>query len=371
MSEAFRLHFLPTKALRTGLRPAFRPLRADLCHQSLAREIDVGQGQRNEGAIGVLRQTAIAHLREAPQALDDSKHVLNPSTDLRLVAILAARYLVNFARTARTLIGEVTCLGGLVTDQRFLARIGAISIDALLLPMQQFRQRMFVVDVGRRDHRAMCQAALTIDPDVQLHAEIPLLAFARLMHLRVARLLLVLGRAGGGDQRRVHDGAARKLHTAGLQHPPHLGEEPLTQLVLLKQAPEFEQRCRIRYGFAAQINAHKATQAGAVIQSLFASEVGQIEPVLHEVNPQHALQTNRRATVAAFRVIRFDYRTQFGPRNDGVHRVKKLVASRAFASGLEPRTLIRGHRERLLLHCLLPFSLLVRSITLDAHKRWT
>jgi hypothetical protein len=114
VSEAFRLHFLPTMALRTGLRPAFRPLRAYLCHQSPAREIDVGQRQRDKGAIGVLCQTAIAHLREAPKALDDGKHVLNPSTDLRLVAILAARYLVNFARTARTLIGEVACLGGLV-----------------------------------------------------------------------------------------------------------------------------------------------------------------------------------------------------------------------------------------------------------------
>lgn len=193
MSEALRLHFLPTWALRTGLRPALRPLGAYLCHQSPAREIDVVQRQRDEGAIGVLRQTAIAaYLREAPQALDDSKHVLNPSPDLRLVAILAARYLVNFAHAVRTLIGEVAC-----TDQRFLARIGAISIDALLLPMQQFRQRMVVVHVGRRDHRAMCQAALTIDPNVQLHAEMPLLSFARLMHLGVARLLLVFRLAGG------------------------------------------------------------------------------------------------------------------------------------------------------------------------------
>lgn len=85
----------------------------------------------------------------------------------------------------------------------------------------------------------MCQAALTIDPDVQLHAEIRLLSFARLMHLGVARLLLVFGRARRGDQRRVHDSAAGKLHTAGLQQPPHLGEEPFTQLVLLKQALEF------------------------------------------------------------------------------------------------------------------------------------
>jgi len=102
-----------------GRRPAFRPLRAYLGHQSPAREIDIGQRHRDEGAIAVLRQTATAYLRQAPQALDDSKHVLNPSRDRRLVAILAARYLVNFAGAARTLIGDVACLGGLVTVSTF------------------------------------------------------------------------------------------------------------------------------------------------------------------------------------------------------------------------------------------------------------
>jgi hypothetical protein len=52
----------------------------------------------------------------------------------------------------------------------------------------------------------------------------------------------------------------------------------------------------------AQIDAHKTTQARAVVQRLLASKVGQVEPVLDEVNPQHALQTNGRATIATFRV---------------------------------------------------------------------
>jgi len=42
--EAFRLFFLPTRALRMSLRPAVCPLRADLWHQSSAREMDENNG---------------------------------------------------------------------------------------------------------------------------------------------------------------------------------------------------------------------------------------------------------------------------------------------------------------------------------------
>ena len=39
--------------------------------------------------------------------------------------------------------------------------------------------------IGRRDHSAVRQAALTVDPNMQLHAEIPLPAFPGLVHLGV------------------------------------------------------------------------------------------------------------------------------------------------------------------------------------------
>ena len=43
----------------------------------------------------------------------------------------------------------------------------------------------------------MGQATLGIDTNVGLHAKVPLIAFLGLMHLRIALLLFVLGRAGG------------------------------------------------------------------------------------------------------------------------------------------------------------------------------
>src|ERR1700689_2273080 len=124
VSGALTFGFRPFWAIRTGLWPAFRPLRADLCHQSPAPEIDVGQGQRYKSTVGVLCQPSIALLGETPQALDVCEFMFDPGPDLRLVAIFAARFLVDFARTARTLIGEVACLWRFAANQRFLARIG-------------------------------------------------------------------------------------------------------------------------------------------------------------------------------------------------------------------------------------------------------
>ncbi|MGF6504234.1 hypothetical protein OKW26_000037 [Paraburkholderia sp. 32] len=78
--------------------------------------------------------------------------------------------------------------------------------------------------------------------------------------------------------------------------------------------------------------------------------------MLHEVDPQHALQTDRLAAIAALRIMRLDHRAQLRPWHDRVHRVEKLVAPRAFAVRLETRSLIGCHRQRLLLHPVSPSS---------------
>ena len=45
-------------------------------------------------------------------------------------------------------------------------------------------------------------------------------------------------------------------------------------------------------------------------QRVFACHVSQVEPVLHEVHPQHALQAHGRSAVAGLRVVRLDHATQ-------------------------------------------------------------
>src|SRR5215469_15680924 len=194
-------HITPRGGHFAGFLPAFGPLRAHLCRRATSPHVQIGQ-------------PAITHLREASQPLHDREHMLDPGTDLRLVAVLAARHLVDDVLAARALVGEVTCLRGPAVNQCFLARVCAVTVDALLLTVQQLWQRMLVVYVCGRHDRAMSQPALTVHTDVQLHAEIPLLALARLMHFGVTRLLLVLRRRGCTDERGIHNRATLELCSA-------------------------------------------------------------------------------------------------------------------------------------------------------------
>ena len=62
--------------------------------------------------------------------------------------------------------------------------------------MQQITQLIEVMHVGRGGEQAVGQATLGINTNVGLHAKVSLIVFLGLMHLRIALLLFVLGRAG-------------------------------------------------------------------------------------------------------------------------------------------------------------------------------
>ena len=58
--------------------------------------------------------------------------------------------------------------------------------------------------VGRRGVHAVHEARFGIHADVGLHAKVPLVALLGLVHLGVARLVLVLGRRRRGNDGGVH-----------------------------------------------------------------------------------------------------------------------------------------------------------------------
>ena len=135
-----------------------------------------------------------------------------------------------------------------------LAAVGAIPVEPCFSAMQQIRHFMAVMNVGRRDTRVMHQAGLAIRPDVQLHPEVPIIAFLGLVHLRVAALVLVLGRGRRGDQGRIDNRAPRKLHAVGHQQFTDLGKEGGPQMVGFKQMSEVHQGRGIRHPLSSQIN---------------------------------------------------------------------------------------------------------------------
>ncbi len=276
--------------------------------------------------------------------------MLDPGAHSGLRPVDQALEFLGGAALAHLLVGAVHRTRRLGPNQLLLRGIRAVTVDPIFLAVQQIGQRVLVVHVGRRDHRAVRQAGLAVHADVQLHAEVPLLALAGLMHLRVTLLVLVLGGAGRTDDRGVHDRAATDLHPLGLQHLAHLGEQGLAQLVSLQQATKLQQRGRVRHPLAAQVDADKATQRRAVQQRLLARRIGQIEPVLHEVHPQHALQPHRGTTVARLRVVRLDHPAQLTPRHDLLHRRQERISPRRPAVLFVLRVLIDAYCQGLLLH---------------------
>ncbi len=76
------------------------------------------------------------------------------------------------------------------------------------------------------------------------------------MHLRVALLLLVLGRTRCTDDAGVDDGAPGDLQPVLLQVLIDQVEQVIAQIVLLHQVAEFANGGLIRYRLPAQINSN-------------------------------------------------------------------------------------------------------------------
>ena len=92
-----------------------------------------------------------------------------------------------------------------------------------------------IVDVGRRDRHAVNQPGIGIHTSMGFHAEMPLVVFLRLVHLRVAFTTAVLGGAGRGDQGGIDNRVALQQQAFGGQRSVDGGQDLKTQVVLFEQ----------------------------------------------------------------------------------------------------------------------------------------
>ncbi len=85
--------------------------------------------------------------------------------------------------------------------------------------MQQVVRLRHVCGIGCGADQRVHQAAFGIDADMRLHAEVLLIALARLMHLGVPASRLVLGRARRRYDRGIDDSALPQHQPFRLQVP--------------------------------------------------------------------------------------------------------------------------------------------------------
>ena len=77
--------------------------------------------------------------------------------------------------------------------------------------------------------------------------------------------------------------------------PLHLLEQPPAQIMRLEQMTEAAHRSLTRHRLATEVDAIKMPHRLRIVERLFHCRVGQIEPVLQEIDAQHPLDPDRRA----------------------------------------------------------------------------
>ena len=117
--------------------------------------------------------------------------------------------------------------------------------------------------------------------------------------------------------------------------PVDLPEEFLPEMVFLKQMTELQDGRFIRHRLPAEVDTHEPAHGDRFIQGLFRSRIGEVEPLLEKIDPEHAQKPHRRPTVLALRVIGCDHRAKVLPGHDLLHVRKELLATGGFPMGLE------------------------------------
>ena len=165
---------------------------------------------------------------------------------------------------------------------------------------------------GGRFH-CVDEAALAVYPDVDFHPKVPLLALA------------------GDDRALLH------RHPIGLELGLHGFKNLLTQIVLLQQMPERQDRGLIRDSVTDQGNAGKAAHRRQLDQRILHRRIAEVVPLLQQMDPQHRLQwVGRPAALAAGPgVVGLNQIDQHFPRHNRFHlRQEALALGALFGRGL-------------------------------------
>ncbi len=106
----------------------------------------------------------------------------------------------------------------------------------------------------------MNQFRLAIHTDMRFQAEVLLLLFLRLMHLRISLLGPILRRTGRTDNRGIHNGPVVNLYAVRRQIGTDPGKELFPQLMRFQQMSKLADRRLIGHRLTAQINPDKLPQ---------------------------------------------------------------------------------------------------------------
>ena len=195
-----------------------------------------------------------------------------------------------------------------------------------LLALQELRQHLPVMPMGRRGRDRGEQVGPTSYPAMRRHAEVPLVALLDLLHLWIPLLLASLRRTRGADDRGIPEGAPADREALRGQIGPDARHEGVAPLVRFQQVPKFADRRLLRHGLAAQLNPDEVPPRPRVVQRLFDRRIRQSKPLLPTMQAPHAFDTDRRTPRACgLGSDGLDHGPQLRPRHTTVHLVEQSL----------------------------------------------
>jgi hypothetical protein len=132
----------------------------------------------------------------------------------------------------------------------------------------------------------------------------------------------------------------------GLQVRAHGLEDAPPKLVALQQMAELADRGLVGHRLMAQVDAGELANRHRLVQRLLNGRITEVEPVLQEVNAQHALQPHGRSAAACLRVVRLEQGAQIGPGQHRIHLGQELGSLGLLAEPVEPT----ARQRHLLVH---------------------
>jgi len=172
---------------------------------------------------------------------------------------------------------------------------------------------------------AVNQPECVVDTNVNLHAEVPLVALPGLVHFWITLAALILGGTRCRNNAGIHDAAFAQYQAILFQVLVHFFEQYLAKAVAFQKMTELEDRGFVRQ--AIQLQTGEVTHGLDLVQRIFHRRVAEVVKELHAVNPQHGRQRVRWPAVLAFRVVTSHLLLHLLPGNQLVHPFQKDLAS--------------------------------------------
>jgi len=313
-------------ALYFPLRSLDAPLLCGSSQEASSYHVDVREPADHEEPVGVLCKPPVPDLAETEDTFEYKEGMFHPGANPGLGPVCGTFFIRERPSSHGLLMGKVTRTRSASADYTALAGIGRVSPDTCLASMEEVWEDLAVMHIGRCGDYRVDEFGAAVHSYMGLHAEVPLLALACLVHLGVTLLISVLRGTRGAYDGGVDDGAGGDLDAVLREVLPYEGEEPLAEVVGLEDVAELADGGLIGSGFAAKVDADKSAHGAGIVKGLFNRGVREVEPVLEKMDTEHAFNAygpSARPFGAGIK-RRYNLR-EFFPGDDAVHLGKKTL----------------------------------------------